>query len=120
MGEFDETDPLGNRRSSPNMAAKPMVGSSVRNVDALGSTVGRRAMVTAIAVEISGWMVAIFGVIVGVILASQSEISGDETSYPYAGYGIGVAVASIVHGVTLSMFGAYVQWRVSTIASDAG
>jgi hypothetical protein len=119
MGVLDETDPTGVARLSPSMASKPMTGRSMRKLDLHGIFVGRRARATALTVEIFGWSVAILGVIAGLFLAAQSEISGDGTSYPYAGYGIGVAVASIVHGVTLSMFGAYVQWRVTPTSSAA-
>lgn len=76
------------------------------------------------AVRAANWVIALaflgvlFGVIGGIIIALQTEVSGsgwsrDETR-PYVGYGLGLVFAAVLQAAVLIMIAAYVKYRVES------
>jgi hypothetical protein len=100
---------------------RPATGTSVSKTRDHGRAAGGRARRAALIVEIFGWFVAIGGTVAGIILAAQSETTygtfNEYKDYPYVGYGIGLAAASIVNAAAAIMVAAYIQWRVKSASA---
>lgn len=134
IGPFGAPSPSGVKAPAAPTAAQPTSAPSAGSLPPPGVSPGAsgangdgaavprplspaaaRARGAAATVEALSWILMFLGIVVGIVVAIQKEVSfaTDETTHPYVGTGIAIIVVSIFQACTLIMISAYIQFRVT-------
>lgn len=96
--------------------ARPYQSPSTSNDSSVPSArgVARAAEQIALLVEVLAWVLGAASVIVGLALATRQEEIGNgfETSHPYIGVGVGLAVGGLFQSLFVVMIAKYIRARM--------